>query len=82
MPKMVLAGYEMALLTGLGCIDEVFATLEFVATMSFHAQPEFEKIIVFHSYFYNYLLENSKKILSFTNTSNTFGKFSGIFSLF
>ena len=38
MPKMVLGGYAILILTILGTIDEVFATLEFVTVMSFHAQ--------------------------------------------
>ena len=38
MPKMVVGGYAILLLTVLGTVDEVFATLEFVTVMSFHAQ--------------------------------------------
>ena len=38
MPKLVMAGRELLVLTTLGVIDEVFSTLEFVSLMSFHAQ--------------------------------------------
>lgn len=38
MPKLVMAGRELLVLTTLGIIDEVFSTLEFVSLMSFHAQ--------------------------------------------
>ena len=37
-PKLVMAGRELLVLTTLGIIDEVFSTLEFVSLMSFHAQ--------------------------------------------
>ena len=38
MPQMVLGGYEMVFIGITGVVDSIFGTINFVSTMSFHAQ--------------------------------------------
>lgn len=38
MPAMVMGGYEMTVITVLAVFDSIFGTVNFVSTMSFHAQ--------------------------------------------